>query len=301
MSALRDLSLVVVDSDTHALGVCETLLKSLGIDRVRLFTDPNEALAAIREHPPALVLTALETRPINGFKLAEMIRAEKEPAVGFVPILAMAGQTRPELVQHAKRIGIDDYLVKPLSTRVLSQRFTAVLQRRDMAALAALEHGARSAAPMGTGPGMPTGPRVREKFGFANGEAVLASLRRRFADNLVEEVETLRTIHVEVEAGVLAGKPVADALVRLRQRSEDLRGLGPDLGYPLIGEFGGQLSELATEREALTEQELRLSLALIDAMAVVAKSRIDGDGGAIGLALIDTVSRTMARLRAEAT
>ncbi len=300
MSALRDLSLVVVDSDAHALGVCETLLKSLGLDRVRAFTDPNEALAAIREHPPALVLTALETRPINGFKLAEMIRAEKEPAIGFVPILAMANQTKPELVQHARRIGIDDYLVKPLSARTLSQRFTAVLQRRDMAALAALEQGTRSTAPMGTAPGAPAGPRLREKFGFANGEAVLASLRRRFADNLVEEVETLRAIHVEVEAGVLAGKPVADDLVRLRQRSEDLRGLGPDLGYPLIGEFGGQLSALATEREGLTEQELRLSLALIDAMAVVAKSRIDGDGGAIGLALIDTVSRTMARLRAEA-
>lgn len=294
MNGLRTLSLVVVDADSHALGVCETLLKSLDIDRVRLFTDPAEALAAIREHPPSLVLTALEMRSMNGFKLAETLRAEKAPAVSFVPIVVMAKESKPELVQHAKRIGIDDYMVKPLSARTLSQRFGAVLQRRDMAALAALEqHGTRAA------PG-PDGPKVREQFGFANGEAVLTGLRRRFADGLVDEVETLRAIHAEAETTAQAGKPTADTLLHLRHRSEDLRGLGRNLGYPLIGKFGGQLSELAADREALTDQELRLSLALIDAMAVVAKNRIEGDGGAIGQALIETVTRTMSRLRSEA-
>ncbi len=296
MSGLRDLSLVVVDGDSHALGVCETLLKSLNVDRVRLFSDPAEAIASIREHPPSLVLTALEMRPMNGFKLAETLRAEKAPAVSYVPILAMAKESKPELVQHAKRIGIDDYMVKPLSARTLSQRISAVLQRRDMAALAALENGSRPAPDAGA----PAGPRLRQNFGFANGEAVLASLRRRFSDGLVEQVETLRGHHVALEAAAHAGRATGDALIGLRQRSEDLQGLGPDLGYPLIGEFGGQLSALTRDRDTLTEQELRLSLALIDAMAVVAKSRIEGDGGAVGQALIDTVTRTMARLRTEA-
>lgn len=292
MHGLRNLSLVVIDGDSHALGVCETLLKSLDINRVRTFSDPDDAIASIREHPPSLVLTALEMRPMNGFKLAETLRSEGDSAVARVPILVMAKESKPELVQHAKRIGIDDYLVKPLSTRMLSQRFIAVLQRRDLAALAALERGSQTVA-------APPRARVRENFGFANGEAVLAGLRRRFADGLVEEVETLRGIHAEAEAAGQAGKSAADTLGRLRQRSEDLRSLGRNLGYPLIGEFGGQLGELSADRETLTEQELRLSLALIDAMAVVAKNRIEGDGGTVGQALIDTVARTMSRLRAE--
>lgn len=297
MTGLRNLSLVVIDGDSHALGVCETLLKSLDIDRVRLFTEPGKAIASICEHPPSLVLTALEMRTMNGFKLAERLRAEVAPAVSMVPILVMAREPKPELIQHARRVGIDDYLVKPLSARTLSQRISAVLQRRDLAALAALEQGSHAAPAAAAATGT---RRVRGNFGFANGEAVLASLRRRFADGLIEEVEALRGIHGEVEAAPRAGMPAADSLTRLYQRSVDLRGLGRELGYPLIGEFGGQLSELTAEREALTDQELRLSLALIDAMAAVAKNHIEGDGGAVGQALIDTVARTVTRLRSEA-
>ncbi|MGQ3029905.1 MAG: response regulator [Ferrovibrionaceae bacterium] len=296
MSSLRDLSLVVVDGDSHALGICETLLKGMGVDRLRLFTDPNEAIASIKEHPPSLILAALEMRAMNGFKLAETLRAETPAEETPIPLLLMAKESKPELIQHAKRVGIDDYLIKPLSARILSQRLTAVLQRRDIAALTALEGGSTPTTTTYAPPGL----RLRENFGFANAEAVLAGLRRRFGDGLVDQVDMLRSQYQAIETAAKAGKAAPDALRDLHQRSEDLRGIGPEMGFPLIGKFSDQLSELTAERETLNDQELRLSLALIDAMAEVAKSRIEGDGGAVGQNLLNAVTRTMNRMRTEA-
>ncbi len=69
---------------------------------------------------------------------------------------------------------------------------------------------------------------------------------------------------------------------QLHTIAHDMRGQGGTFGYPLISNFSDGLYDFTGVNAATTDKNVDIIKAHIDAMRVVIKSRISGDGGDIG-------------------
>lgn len=95
--------------------------------RVTLAADTSAALVAIADAPPDLILLDWMLPGLSGLDLARRLRGE--PGGGEVPIIMLTARGEEIDRVHGLEAGVDDYVVKPFSTRELVARIRAVLRR----------------------------------------------------------------------------------------------------------------------------------------------------------------------------
>ncbi len=97
------------------------LLKKLGHE-VRSAADGPEALLAVREYNPEVVLLDIGLPGMDGYEVARCVRMEMGEAA---PVLvAMTGYSQHEVNRHARRAEFDHHLVKPADISVLRDLLT---------------------------------------------------------------------------------------------------------------------------------------------------------------------------------
>lgn len=80
--------------------------------------DGSEALLALREHRPDIVITDLNMPVMNGLDFIEAARAED--AGRHVPLLLLTTETADDLKLQARKVGATGWLTKPFNaTQVL--------------------------------------------------------------------------------------------------------------------------------------------------------------------------------------
>ena len=88
--------------------------------------DGIEALAAIRQQVPDLVLTDIMMPGLDGFGLLRELRTN--PDTTDIPIIMLSARAGEESRVEGMEAGADDYLVKPFSARELRARVAATLK-----------------------------------------------------------------------------------------------------------------------------------------------------------------------------
>jgi two-component system phosphate regulon response regulator PhoB len=89
--------------------------------------DAREALVAIADAPPDLILLDWMLPGMSGLELARRLR--QEAASVEVPIIMLTARGEEIDRVNGLEAGVDDYVVKPFSTRELVARIRAVLRR----------------------------------------------------------------------------------------------------------------------------------------------------------------------------
>ena len=128
--------LVVEDDRDLNRTVCAFLNRSGYEATGRL--NATEAYDAMYETMFDLVVSDIMMPGIDGFEFAENVRALNEN----IPILFMTAKDDIASKQRGFRIGVDDYMVKPIDLDELFLRIGALLRRAKIAASRKLEVGA---------------------------------------------------------------------------------------------------------------------------------------------------------------
>ena len=108
------LTIMVVDDNRFMQRVIRSILASMGVKHVHTMNDAGEALTALSEWHPDVVITDWEMGAMSGGELARAIRALEGP-VRFVPIFALTAHADADLVGRARDAGVDYTLAKPVS------------------------------------------------------------------------------------------------------------------------------------------------------------------------------------------
>ena len=116
--AVERCRVLVVDDNVDAADSLAMLLDMQGHD-VRVVHEGGEALEAVREFRPRLVLLDLGMPRMDGFEVAQRIRASGE-ASGVV-LAALTGWGQRADRQRTAAAGFDHHLVKPVEPAVLEQ------------------------------------------------------------------------------------------------------------------------------------------------------------------------------------
>ena len=119
--------LVVEDDGLLNRSVCRFLNNS-GYEAVGCF-DANEAYDAMYENVFDLIISDIMMPRTDGFEFARNVRAVNEN----IPILFMSAKDDIVSKQRGFRIGVDDYMVKPVDLDELFLRVGALLRRAKIA------------------------------------------------------------------------------------------------------------------------------------------------------------------------
>ena len=112
---------LVVDDQPKLLKFIEIDLKLRGFDVITT-SDPEEALALIKEANPDIALLDMVMPRMNGFEVIRKIRAEND----HLPIIAFSAS--PGNQDAAMEAGADDFMHKPFDPDVMARRITKLLE-----------------------------------------------------------------------------------------------------------------------------------------------------------------------------
>jgi DNA-binding response OmpR family regulator len=107
-------SVLVADDEPHIVLSLEFLMRNANYD-VRVARNGKEALQAIEERPPDLVLLDVMMPERDGFDVCQTIRAN--PAWKDMHIILLTAKGRDVEREKGLALGADTYITKPFSTR----------------------------------------------------------------------------------------------------------------------------------------------------------------------------------------
>jgi len=120
-------TIALVDDDRNILTSVSMALEAEGY-RVNCYSDSVEALKAISANPPDIAVLDIKMPRLDGMELLTRLRRDNDLPVIF--LTSLADETDEAL---GLRMGADDYITKPFSLRLLTERIRAVLRRAEIA------------------------------------------------------------------------------------------------------------------------------------------------------------------------
>jgi len=122
---------LVVDDDRSNVKLVREGLSAFGYHFFEAHDGP-QALSAIRQHRPDLVVMDVEMPGLSGVEVCRIVKANPgENGFGFIPIILMTARGGASKVEGLE-LGADDYLVKPFDMLELSARAKAMLRLKAL-------------------------------------------------------------------------------------------------------------------------------------------------------------------------
>ena len=117
---------IFVDDSETALASTRMVTNSMPIE-VKQYTEAQVALAEIKAGmTPDLIITDLNMPVMNGLEFLQALR--DNPSTSRTPTLMLTTETKPELKQQGKALGLTGWIVKPFNPAQLKQAITRVLR-----------------------------------------------------------------------------------------------------------------------------------------------------------------------------
>ncbi len=105
-----------MDDNPTNLKLVTYLMQQHGYD-VTTAADADDALASIRTAPPDLILMDVQLPGIDGLELTRRLKAD--PATKPIVVIAVTAYAMKGDQEKALAAGCDDYVTKPIDTRLL--------------------------------------------------------------------------------------------------------------------------------------------------------------------------------------
>lgn len=128
------MKVLIISDDPNSAELLTLILRQAGLLAVATHrTDGEGALAACAKEVPDMIFIDACTRAFDLLGICRTLRLET-----IAPILVSSPRTEEEYILQAFDLGIDEYLPKPLSPRLLAAKVNAVLRRARSVPLASI-------------------------------------------------------------------------------------------------------------------------------------------------------------------
>ena len=119
--------ILVVEDEADIARLVQRTLERDGHGPVDVVATGDEALRAVSERRPDLIVLDLNLPVLSGFDVCRILRAR--PATSSIPIIMLTARTAETDRVSGLELGADDFVTKPFSLRELAARVRAVLRR----------------------------------------------------------------------------------------------------------------------------------------------------------------------------
>ena len=118
--------ILVIENDIAFLDLLRVHLASAGHEVVTA-EDAALGLRAVIEDAPDVIILDIFVPYLNGIEVLEALRTD--PATTPIPVIVLTGTRDDEIYEKARKLGVADYLTKPVQRDKLLQTIDAILAR----------------------------------------------------------------------------------------------------------------------------------------------------------------------------
>ena len=120
---------LVVDDEPYMRKVVRAMLMASGVRNVIEASDGPTGLEMIRSNMPDVVILDWEMPGLDGVGFVRMVRSPETFPYPDVPIIMLTGHGERSRVVEAVKVGVNEFLLKPVSSKALQDRVVAVLTK----------------------------------------------------------------------------------------------------------------------------------------------------------------------------
>jgi two-component system chemotaxis response regulator CheY len=126
-AVIKSAKVLIVDDEFSVRKLIRMLLLSMGTSDVHDVPDGPSGLSAISALDPDVVILDWHLAGMDGPEFVRRLRAPDVCAFPNVPIIVLTGHGEHSRVVEAMRLGVREFLVKPVSGKALHERLASVL------------------------------------------------------------------------------------------------------------------------------------------------------------------------------
>ena len=124
---IQSLGVLVVDDNQYMRKMVRNLLVNCGIKDIYEAGDGIAALDAIRTVAPDVVILDWEMPLLSGPELVRIVRSPGVFPMPDLPIIMLSAHGERWRVVEAVRLGVNEYLVKPVSAKAIYDRLVSIM------------------------------------------------------------------------------------------------------------------------------------------------------------------------------
>lgn len=126
---LATTKVLIVDDETYMRKVVATLLESIGVQTIYEAEDGPTGLDLIRRKNPNVVILDWQMPGLDGPGFMRIVRSPNSFSYPDVPIIMLTGHGERSRVVEALKVGVNEFLVKPVSSKSLHDRLAEVITK----------------------------------------------------------------------------------------------------------------------------------------------------------------------------
>jgi YesN/AraC family two-component response regulator len=126
-TVFQSAKVLIVDDEYYSRKVIRTLLNAIGVSNVHEAENGPAGLEIIRAVSPDVALVDWEMPGMDGAAFVKTVRSPNSFPLPNIPIIMLTGHAERWRVLEAVRLGVNEYLLKPVSGKTLLDRLTSTL------------------------------------------------------------------------------------------------------------------------------------------------------------------------------
>lgn len=124
---LHGLGILVVDDNQYTRKMLRMMLINLGAKMIYEAADGVAALELVRTADPDIMILDWEMPMLTGAHVMRIVRSPGVFPKPNIPIIMLTAHGQRSRVNAALRLGINEFLVKPISPKALQDRLLSIL------------------------------------------------------------------------------------------------------------------------------------------------------------------------------
>jgi two-component system chemotaxis response regulator CheY len=125
---------LVIDDQAFARRIVSTMLNQLGFKTIYQAEDGGSGLKEFRARKPDLVICDIEMEPIDGLVFLKTVREARDTKNHNTPVVFLTSHSESDVVAEARQLGVNAFVVKPVSLKALKDRIDFALAQVPAAA-----------------------------------------------------------------------------------------------------------------------------------------------------------------------
>ena len=120
MATNKNIKILIVDDFSTMRRIVKNILRQLNFVNITEAEDGSTALEALQREKIDLVISDWNMPKMTGLELLKAVRADD--ALKHIPFLMVTAEAQQENIIEAVKAGVSNYIVKPFTAEVLSQK-----------------------------------------------------------------------------------------------------------------------------------------------------------------------------------
>ena len=316
---LGKVRVLVVDRDARTASLVTAVLRAFGFTRMEVATSGPAVMETMQKKPFDLIITEWHLAQMNGIALVKSLRGAAGHRVlrRDVPIIMLTAQSDMDAVRGARDAGITEFLAKPFSAKTLAARLVQVIdnprnfidapgyvgpcrRRRGEPPADEERRGRKKSHDM-----LPPNRTLAELIGadfkaaqlfteqlILQAQQELQQQEAAFVAWANDDIHTLEHAFAQLQANAHD----QGARERMTQAAYSIKSQAGMFGYELGTQVAGSLVDYLANHPRLSADNLTVLRKHIDTVAVIFHHKIKESGQQIGVELMDSLQKLVAKL-----